>query len=199
MPRQRAPQANYTKPARKQSLYISVDLGQRRASTPRLRAGCPKAVLLLPDRLEDLINDHLKVSAGIAAQLSKSVIFGLFVQRSAFMRKVGVTLTALQAIVWLTGAANAQAPVSNDPLFELIDTFDQPAAAPQARSRLRDGSSSPRFGNLRHGRAPQVANPTHGRLIHAQANVTIIDRDHIVITLSRDNAAKISRAIRPTR
>jgi hypothetical protein len=107
-------------------------------------------------------------------------------KRSFVMRFAGIALFAMLFLASLATAAPAQSAWPEDPVSELLQSFAP--AQPAFRGREQAADENRIIRHARHRKSepmrPRLA-AGQSRVIRAKAEVKIIDRDHIIVTLTR--------------
>jgi hypothetical protein len=106
-------------------------------------------------------------------------------KRSFVMRFAGIALLASLFLASLGTSAPAQSAWPEDPFSELLRSF---SPTPAFRDRTQTSDERQTIHRTRHRNIARMRpHPTaeQNRVIRAKAEVTIIDRDHIVVKLTR--------------
>jgi hypothetical protein len=101
------------------------------------------------------------------------------------MRSLGIVLTSALLVASLPGAAAAQSSWPSDPFSELVASFAPAESLPENLYRVPVRHRTTRPLRRRVTEREHRTVDRGGRLIRAHATVTIVDRDHVVIELTR--------------
>jgi hypothetical protein len=103
------------------------------------------------------------------------------------MRPATLSLAVIVSLLCLPNASMAQSSWLVDPVSELFNSTTAPHPTYQDVEQWRQAHHPVRYeAPRRHHRAQRIA-IGNKRMIRAKAKVTILDRDHIVIELTRPN------------
>ena len=102
------------------------------------------------------------------------------------MRFAGIALFATLILATLATAASAQSGWPDDPFSELLQSFGPTQPVYRGEEQAVDENRTTRREQHRQAvRRRPHSTAGQSRIIRAQAEVTIIDRDHITVTLTR--------------
>jgi len=109
------------------------------------------------------------------------------------MRFASIALFAMLFLASLATAAPAQSAWPEDPVSELLQSFSPTQPLSRGGGQVVDENRTIR--RARHRKSERMRSRStaeQNRVIRAKAEVTIIDRDHIIVTLTRHGIGTVN-------